>query len=126
MKKEKHAKLGMRYLLSLLFVISVMMSPPFLEHLIEPILVAKNKIRMAMVSDVDENACNSDSTDPESTPQDQDEDGVCDHLDALPEDPDETSDVDNDGIGDNADKDDDNDRVADENDDFPNRSVSVG
>jgi len=44
---------------------------------------------------------------------DSDDDGVPDALDAFPLDPDETTDNDDDGIGDNADLDDDNDGVSD-------------
>lgn len=50
---------------------------------------------------------------------DTDSDGVVDGNDAFPDDPDESSDNDNDGLGDNADPDDDNDTVNDVDDAFP-------
>ena len=51
--------------------------------------------------------------------KDTDNDGVIDANDAFPRDASETSDVDLDGIGDNADLDDDNDGVADTHDLYP-------
>ena len=69
-------------------------------------------------SDLEEQMCNSDLGNAASTPKDTDSDGVCDYLDQFPDDPLETSDIDNDGIGDNQDKDDDNDGEKDETDDF--------
>ena len=53
---------------------------------------------------------------------DDDNDGVLDAEDAFPEDPLESSDFDQDGIGDNADDDDDNDDVLDVDDQFPEDS----
>ncbi len=50
---------------------------------------------------------------------DADDDGVKDVDDAFPNDPNESVDTDDDGIGDNGDTDDDNDGVNDENDAFP-------
>ena len=50
---------------------------------------------------------------------DLDGDGVEDSLDAFPQNPAESKDSDNDGIGNNADKDDDNDGVLDSDDAFP-------
>ena len=50
---------------------------------------------------------------------DPDQDGVVNKFDALPHDADESADFDQDGIGDNADLDDDNDGVPDLEDDFP-------
>ena len=47
------------------------------------------------------------------------DDGVPDALDAFPTDSTESIDTDSDGIGDNADTDDDGDGVADSQDDFP-------
>ena len=44
---------------------------------------------------------------------DSDGDGVADNEDAFPEDPLETADTDNDGIGNNADSDDDGDGYSD-------------
>jgi hypothetical protein len=46
-------------------------------------------------------------------PADSDGDGVVDELDAFPSDPDEWIDIDNDGVGNNADLDDDNDGMPD-------------
>jgi len=46
-------------------------------------------------------------------PSDYDEDGTPDEYDAFPGDPTETTDTDGDGIGDNADLDDDNDLIPD-------------
>ena len=51
---------------------------------------------------------------------DTDGDGTPDYLDAFPNDPNETSDLDGDGIGDNADTDRDGDGVANDVDAFPN------
>jgi len=51
--------------------------------------------------------------------KDRDGDGVADHLDAFPDDPNESIDTDGDGIGNNADTDDDNDGVEDSLDAFP-------
>ena len=57
---------------------------------------------------------------------DTDGDGVPDHQDAFPNDPNESADADGDGTGDNADLDDDNDTVPDLDDAFPlNPSESV-
>ena len=50
---------------------------------------------------------------------DTDSDGVVDPVDAFPDDPDEHSDFDDDGIGDKADTDDDGDGIADADDLFP-------
>jgi hypothetical protein len=50
---------------------------------------------------------------------DRDKDGVANGADAFPDDPSETTDTDNDGIGNNADSDDDGDGVVDDDDDFP-------
>ena len=50
---------------------------------------------------------------------DDDNDGVLDAEDAFPDDSEESSDFDQDGIGDNADDDDDNDDVLDVDDQFP-------
>ena len=60
---------------------------------------------------------------PEGCSQDQidtDGDGTPDYLDAFPNDPGETSDLDGDGIGDNADPDRDGDGVDNDQDVFPN------
>ncbi len=51
--------------------------------------------------------------------QDSDGDGVLDHLDAFPNDPNEWLDTDGDQIGNNSDLDDDNDGIADLRDGFP-------
>jgi len=51
---------------------------------------------------------------------DTDNDGTPDYLDAFPNDPNEATDLDGDGIGDNADTDRDGDGVLNENDSFPN------
>jgi len=50
---------------------------------------------------------------------DIDGDGYDNDVDAFPEDPTEWADFDGDGVGDNADLDDDNDLVLDANDAFP-------
>jgi Putative Ig domain len=50
---------------------------------------------------------------------DSDGDGVYDHLDAFPNDPNESVDTDGDQVGNNSDSDDDNDGVADIRDGFP-------
>ncbi len=50
---------------------------------------------------------------------DGDGDGVSDSADVFPDDPTEWADIDNDGIGDNADTDDDNDGVPDASDNCP-------
>ena len=50
---------------------------------------------------------------------DTDGDGVGDNTDAFPDDPEETVDTDEDGVGDNTDSDDDNDGLLDENDPEP-------
>jgi hypothetical protein len=50
---------------------------------------------------------------------DGDGDGVSDSADVFPDDPEEWADIDNDGIGDNADTDDDNDGVPDASDNCP-------
>jgi PKD repeat protein len=55
----------------------------------------------------------------ESTPSDDDGDGVADVDDAFPLDASESVDTDSDGIGNNADTDDDGDGVADADDAFP-------
>lgn len=49
-----------------------------------------------------------------TAPMDSDGDGVVDHLDMFPDDPNESEDSDRDGIGDNADTDDDNDGLPDD------------
>jgi len=54
-----------------------------------------------------------ESTNPTSEPQDSDDDGVPDSQDAFPLDSEETLDTDKDGIGNNADEDDDNDGMPD-------------
>jgi hypothetical protein len=51
--------------------------------------------------------------------QDSDNDGVVDANDALPNDPNESSDFDGDGVGDNEDSDDDNDGILDDADSNP-------
>ena len=50
---------------------------------------------------------------------DRDGDGIPDNIDKFPDDPTEWKDSDNDGIGDNADPDDDNDGILDTNDYLP-------
>ena len=55
-----------------------------------------------------------------STAGDSDGDGVPDDEDAFPNDPTESSDLDNDGIGDNSDPDRDGDNVNNDEDAFPN------
>ena len=55
----------------------------------------------------------------EESKPDSDGDGTVDPGDAFPADADEWSDLDGDGVGDNADSDDDGDGVADEEDAFP-------
>jgi hypothetical protein len=57
----------------------------------------------------------------DSDPRNPDTDGdtFLDNVDALPRDPSESLDTDGDGIGNNADTDDDNDGVLDLEDDFP-------
>jgi hypothetical protein len=83
-------------------------------------------------SDEDEMICGSDSLDNNSTPDDFDNDWLCDlldndsdndgiedSLDSFPYDSTESEDYDGDGIGDNADSDDDNDNVSDVDDAFP-------
>ena len=70
-------------------------------------------------SDLEEIDCSSDPLDNDDIPLDSDGDGYCDVLDEFPNDPDEWSDYDGDGIGDNTDDDDDNDGVLDSEDDFP-------
>lgn len=55
--------------------------------------------------------------DPQS--QDSDNDGVVDANDAFPNDPNESSDFDGDGVGDNEDSDDDNDGILDDEDSNP-------
>ncbi|MCW5213432.1 thrombospondin type 3 repeat-containing protein, partial [Desulfobulbus sp. TB] len=57
--------------------------------------------------------------DPNQSNSDRDNDGVPDDKDAFPDDPTESVDSDNDGIGNNTDTDDDNDGIADTNDAFP-------
>lgn len=57
---------------------------------------------------------------------DSDGDGVPDDEDAFPDDSGETTDTDDDGVGDNADLDDDNDGVADEDDAFPDDPEETG
>lgn len=60
-------------------------------------------------------ACNTSAeTNMMTVPIDTDQDGVIDERDAFPEDPSETYDTDGDGIGNNADQDDDNDGIPDE------------
>lgn len=53
------------------------------------------------------------------TSVDSDNDGISDQIDAFPLDPEETTDTDGDGIGNNTDSDDDGDGVADDEDAFP-------
>ena len=53
-------------------------------------------------------------TDPTVPPSDSDGDGVPDNEDAFPADASETTDTDNDGTGNNADTDDDNDKMPDD------------
>ena len=55
----------------------------------------------------------ADVVDVEVEASDRDEDGVPDEEDAFPDDPDESVDTDDDGIGDNADEDDDGDGLLD-------------
>ena len=55
----------------------------------------------------------------EESKPDTDGDGTVDPRDAFPADPNEWSDLDDDGVGDNADLDDDGDGAADEEDAFP-------
>ena len=55
----------------------------------------------------------------EESKPDTDGDGTVDPVDAFPTDADEWSDLDGDGVGDNADPDDDGDGAADEEDAFP-------
>ena len=57
---------------------------------------------------------------------DFDDDGVDDGIDAFPNDPNESSDLDNDGIGDNADLDRDGDGVNNDEDAFPNDPSETG
>jgi len=67
-------------------------------------------------------ACSLDSDGdgiPNNIDPDDDNDGVPDVNDDLPNDPNESVDTDGDGIGNNADNDDDGDGVADRFDDFP-------
>ena len=54
-----------------------------------------------------------------ATGPDTDRDGIPDAVDAFPFDPNETVDTDDDGTGDNADRDDDGDGVSDVDDEFP-------
>ena len=56
---------------------------------------------------------------PAETDPDLDDDGVPNDQDAFPEDPNETTDTDKDGVGNNTDTDDDNDGVNDSSDAFP-------
>ncbi|WP_321390426.1 putative Ig domain-containing protein [uncultured Desulfuromusa sp.] len=58
--------------------------------------------------------------------RDSDGDGVLDHLDAFPDDPNEWLDTDGDQIGNNSDLDDDNDGIADVRDGFPLDSTKSG
>ncbi len=58
--------------------------------------------------------------------QDSDGDGILDHLDAFPNDPNEWLDTDGDSIGNNSDSDDDNDGVADIRDGAPLDSTESG
>jgi gliding motility-associated-like protein len=69
-----------------------------------------------------ESSTQSSTTSTETTEQlqDSDGDGTPDSQDAFPNDPDETTDSDEDGIGDNTDTDDDNDGTPDNQDAFPN------
>jgi|GEM_PF-3507855 len=69
--------------------------------------------------DNDEISCLTDPLDGGQIPGDEDNDGVCDEQDVFPENANEWSDIDGDGIGDNADLDDDNDGVDDVNDIWP-------
>ena len=56
----------------------------------------------------------------QTAPADDDGDGVPNNLDAFPADPNETSDLDGDGVGDNSDDDIDGDGVPNADDAFPN------
>lgn len=65
-------------------------------------------------------SCSSgDSSDPAENNNDTDGDGAPDLNDAFPNDPNETIDTDGDGIGDNADLEDDADGLPDDNDENP-------
>ena len=68
----------------------------------------------AEVAQVDTQGCS-----PSQLDGDADDDGYPDEIDAFPYDPSEWSDLDGDGIGDNADPDRDGDGVANEDDFFP-------
>jgi len=88
------------------------------------ILVGPNYKRIGL-SGINPNtlqACSLDSDGdgiPNNIDPDDDNDGVLDVNDDLPNDPNESVDTDGDGIGNNADTDDDGDGVADTFDDFP-------
>ena len=118
-------KMAKALLLCVLFVCSVSVYPLTTDILREETYDVMHTTQEEEDSDGDgftdgeETRCNTDIGDAASYPKDTDGDGVCDHLDAFPEDPDESSDMDNDGIGDNSDPDNDNDRVDDVSDDFP-------
>ena len=65
-------------------------------------------------------SCNNpDDDDDDDFFPDRDGDGVADDTDSFPDDPTETTDTDNDGVGDNKDPDADNDGTSDDEDDFP-------
>ncbi|MBC62068.1 MAG: hypothetical protein CMP11_06385 [Zetaproteobacteria bacterium] len=70
-----------------------------------------NGAGLSVVGD-QESGCSEDDTD-------TDGDEICDTMDAFPDDPDEWSDFDNDGAGDNADTDDDGDGIVDTDDICP-------
>ena len=118
-------KMAKALLLCVLFVCSVSVYPLTTDILREETYDVMHTTQEEEDSDGDgftdgeETRCNTDIGDAASYPKDTDGDGVCDHLDAFPEDSDESSDFDNDGIGDNSDTDNDNDRVDDVSDDFP-------
>jgi hypothetical protein len=66
-----------------------------------------------VIADSDSAAAPASEVCPKSTTNDSDGDGVADAYDAFPNDPSESVDTDHDGIGNNADTDDDNDGISD-------------